>query len=77
VPDAPAEVRFFYRSRDAEGELSSGWTLEPGEAPVLLVACLAARDASTVERAMATAATVAGVVLVEAADEEADEEADA
>lgn len=66
VRASPANVRFFYRWREGEGELSSGWTLESGEAPVLLLACLDARDASTVEHAMASAASVAGVLLVEA-----------
>ncbi len=65
-----ADVRFFYRWREGDDELFSGWTLESGEAPVLLLACLDARDASTVERAMATAAAVAGVLLVEAQDGE-------
>ena len=68
-----ADVRFFYRWREGDGELPGSWTLEPGEAPVLLLACLDARDASTVERAMATAASVAGVLLVEAQDGETDE----
>ena len=68
-----ADLRFFYRWREGDGELSSGWTLEPGEAPVLLLACLDARDASTVERAMVTAAAVAGVLLVEVQDGETDE----
>jgi len=67
------DVRFFYRWREGDGELSGGWTLEPGEAPVLLLACLDARDASTVEHAMATAAAVAGMLLVEAQDGETDE----
>jgi len=67
------DVRFFYRWREGDGELSGGWTLESGEAPVLLLACLDARDVSTVERAMATAAAVAGVLLVEAQDGETDE----
>lgn len=44
-----------------------------GEATVLLLACLDARDTSTVDCAMATAAAVAGVLLVEAQDGEADE----
>jgi hypothetical protein len=64
------DVRFFYRWREGDGELSGGWTLESGEARVLLLACLDARDASTVKRAMATAAAVAGVLLVEAEDGE-------
>jgi hypothetical protein len=68
-----ADVRLFYRWHGGDGELSGGWTLEPGEAPVLLLACLDARDASTVERAMATAAAVAGVLLVDAEDGETDE----
>jgi len=68
-----AHVRFFYRWREGDGELSSGWTLESEEPPVLLLACLDARDVSTVERAMATAAAVAGVLLVEAQDGETDE----
>lgn len=68
-----ADVRFFYRWREGDGELSGGWTLESGEAPVLLLACLDARDASTVERAMATAAAVAGVLLMEAQDGETEE----
>lgn len=68
-----ANVRLFYRWRGAEGELSGGWTLEPGEAPVLLFACVDARDASTVDRAAATAAAVAGVLLVETQDGETDE----
>lgn len=66
VRASPANVRFFYRWREGDGELSSGWTLESGEAPVLLLACLDARDASTVEHAMASAASMAGVLLVEA-----------
>lgn len=73
VSELVADVRFFYRWREGDGELSGGWTLEPGEAPVLLLACLDARDASTVERAMATAAAVAGVLLVEAQDGETEE----
>jgi hypothetical protein len=68
-----ADVCFFYRWHGGGGELPGSWTLEPGEAPVLLLACLDARDASTVERAMATAAAVAGVLLVEAQDGETDE----
>lgn len=62
-----------YRWREGDGELPDSWTLEPGEAPVLLLACLDARDASTVERAMATAAAVAAVLLVEAQDGETEE----
>jgi len=73
VSEPAADVRFFYRWREGDGELSGGWTLEPGEAPVLLLACLDARDASTVEHAMATAAAVAGMLLVEAQDGETDE----
>lgn len=65
VHASPANVRFFYRWREDEGELSGGWTLESGEVPVLLLACLDARDTSTVEHAMASAASVAGVLLVE------------
>lgn len=61
-------VRCFYRWHGGEGNLSSGWTLEPGEAPVLLLACLNASDVSTVERAVATAGVVTGVLLVETHD---------
>jgi len=68
-----ADLRFFYLWHGGDGELSGGWTLEPGEAPVLLLACLDAGDASTVERAMATATAVAGVLLMEAQDGETDE----
>jgi hypothetical protein len=68
-----ADVRFFYRWHGGAGELPDSWTLEPGEAPVLLLACVDARDASTVERAMATAVAMAGVLLVEAEDGETEE----
>lgn len=65
VRASPANVRFFYRWREGEGELSGGWTLESREAPVLLLACLDAFDTSTVEQAMASAVSMAGVLLVE------------
>ncbi|HET7503073.1 MAG TPA: hypothetical protein VFK02_18760 [Kofleriaceae bacterium] len=73
VRASPANVRFFHRWREGEGELFSGWTLESGEAPVLLLACLDSRDTSTVEHAMASAASMAGVLLVEAEGEEPEE----
>lgn len=68
-----ANVRCFYCWRGGEGELSGGWTLEPNEAPVLLLACLDASDASTVDRAVVTAEAVAGVLLMEAHDGDPDE----
>jgi len=65
--DPSTNVRCFYRRPDSDGPLpGAAWTLVAGEAPVLLLACLDVRDSSNIDAAIATAAAVAGVLLVEA-----------
>ncbi|AKJ07774.1 hypothetical protein ATI61_107223 [Archangium gephyra] len=57
---------FFVRSGQS-GPLPGGtWDLEPGEAPVLLLACTGAQGARHAEEAMGMATAVAGLVLLEA-----------
>lgn len=64
--DAQLDVR--YLSAGQEGTLPTHtWKLEPGEAPVLLVALVGGDSQAPVAQALATATAVAGVLLLEAA----------
>jgi hypothetical protein len=61
------EVCFFFRSPQGEGSLAEGrWRLEPGEAPVMLVACMEGSSKRTLDEALAGGAAVAGIVLMDA-----------
>ena len=62
----PVEVRYLSQGRD--GSLPGrAWHLEPGEAPVLLVALIGAEAESTLSEALTQATAAAGVLLLEAA----------
>jgi hypothetical protein len=64
--DAQLDVR--YLSAGQEGPLPTRtWKLEPGEAPVLLVALVGGDTQAPVAQALATATAVAGLLILEAA----------
>jgi hypothetical protein len=59
-------VRFFYKSQQGEGSVPEGrWRLEPGEAPVMLVAREDGSSAGTLDEVFAGGAAVAGILLLE------------
>lgn len=63
---AIVDVRYLSQGRD--GPLPSRtWRLEPGEAPVLLVALIGADAGSPLSDALAQATAIAGVLVLEAA----------
>lgn len=63
--DALVDVRYLSQGR--EGSLPSRtWRLEPGEAPVLLVALLGSDAGRPLSEALADATAAAGVLLMEA-----------
>jgi hypothetical protein len=63
---ATVDVRYLTHGRD--GPLPSRtWRLEPGEAPVLLVALIGADAGSPLSEALAQATAAAGVLVLEAA----------
>jgi hypothetical protein len=64
---AAEPVELFFARAGESAPLSSGaWDLEPGEAPVLLLACVGARGARNAEEALAMATAAAGLILLEA-----------
>ena len=66
VGETPQDVRFFYRSAQGEGSLQEGrWRLDPGEAPVMLVACVGDAIVGSLDEALARGTAVAGILLLE------------